>query len=334
MGARGIVATLSQPSNHDAIEPTIVTLERSAVRLVTIGAEQAGRRLDNVLLSQLRHAPKSLIYKLLRSGQVRINGGRAKPDYRVAAGDVLRIPPVSARSSDPTHVPAARRAALEAAVIFEDSSWIVVNKPSGVACHGGSGRPYGVIEIMRALRPDLTRLDLGHRLDRETSGCLLLSKDLAALHAFHDALRERNTVKQYTTLLRGRLAPDLGRIDASLAMRREAGSERRAAVTDDGKPAATVIESQQACGAHTLVTLRLETGRMHQIRAHARHIGHPVAGDRDYGDKDFNREMRALGLERLFLHAGRLAFDHLSYPLDVSAPLPDALAAVVARLRT
>ncbi len=324
-GARRNIATLVQSGNDDT--------PRQAVRTEIIGAADAGRRLDNVLAAVLRGAPRSLIYKLVRSGQVRVNGRRAKPDYRVLAGDQVRIPPVGApaqRSGGPP--PASRLAQLEAAIIHEDEQVLVVDKPSGLACHAGSGISYGVIEIARAMRPQVERLDLGHRLDRETSGCLVLTKNLATLQAFHAALRERESIKLYQALLAGHVPAGLQRIEASLANSRADQPERRATVSDAGRPASTVVEEREPYGPHTFVRLRLETGRMHQIRAHARHIGHPVAGDREYGDPAVNRALRKLGLRRLFLHASALRVDVPGLHLEVSAGLPPALQAVLARL--
>lgn len=307
--------------------------KRTATRIETITAANAGRRLDNVLLTLIKRAPRSLVYKLLRSGQVRVNGGRVKPDYRVLTGDRVRIPPVTDNSADAGHIPASRLAQLDAAIIDENAHFIILNKPAGLACHGGSGLRYGVIEIMRALRPEATRLDLAHRLDRETSGCLVLTKDVVTLREFHAALRQRETCKQYLALLRGRVPDELSRIDAALEIHREPEGERRARVAESGKSAATVIESRQTCGAHTLVTLRLETGRMHQIRAHAQYIGHPIAGDRDYGDEAFNREMKHYGLKRLFLHAQRIAAAKPELNLDAEVPLAPELETVLTKIR-
>jgi 23S rRNA pseudouridine955/2504/2580 synthase len=302
---------------------------RTAVRTEVITAADAGRRLDNVLMNLIKHAPKGLIYKLLRSGQVRVNSGRAKPDYRVIEGDRVRVPPVIPNSAERDTVPPSRLEQLRGAIVHEDAHLIVVNKPSGLACHGGTGLSYGVIEVMRALRPELTRLDLAHRLDRETSGCLVLTKDLGTLQAFHGALRERETCKQYVALLRGHVPDDLMRIDAHLNTRRNEHGERRAEVEEGGKAAATVVEQRRRYGANTLVRLRLETGRMHQIRAHARYIGHPIAGDREYGDAKFNREMKRHGLRRLFLHAERIAVTASTSSVDVVVPPGPDLEAVL-----
>jgi 23S rRNA pseudouridine955/2504/2580 synthase len=305
--------------------------KRTAVRAEAIAAEHAGRRIDNYLIGRLGHAPKSLVYKLLRSGQVRVNGSRVKPDYRLAAADVVRIPPLVEEAAGEVTIPAARIAGFEALVLHECADFLVIDKPAGLACHAGSGLRYGVIEIARAARPRAPRLDLAHRIDRDTSGCLVLSRNVAALREFHAQQRAQRIDKRYQALLRGRVPPGLERIDAALTPTRAHG-EKRSAVARGGREAATLVERRSAQGAHTLVELRLVTGRLHQIRAHALHIGHPVAGDRLYGDPAFNAELAAVGLTRLFLHASSIAFQAGGRMLEVSAPLPAALADVLARL--
>lgn len=318
-------------SNHETKHGN--SAARTAVRAETVTAEHAGRRIDNYLLQLLKPAPKSLVYKLLRSGQVRVNGGRCKPDYRLNGGDVLRIPPVVAVAPGEVHIPDARLAQLEAAVLFEDAHFLIVDKPAGLACHGGTGVGYGVIEIARRLRPGVARLDLAHRLDRDTSGCLILTKQVDVLRGLHEEIRERQMDKRYVALLRGHVSPDIKSISAALESNREQGAEKRARVKDDGKASQTIVERVESVGPHSLVHLRLVTGRMHQIRAHAQHIGHSVAGDRHYGDEDFNREMAGLGLKRLFLHAASIGFETGGRQLAVEAPLPEELAQVLAALR-
>lgn len=306
---------------------------KTAVRIATVDAEQVGRRLDNVLLALIKGAPRSLIYKLLRSGQVRVNGGRVKPQYRVAEGDQVRIPPLEVLDENKPNIPGSRLAQLKSAILLEDEDYLIIDKPSGLSCHAGSAQRYGVIEVMRAVRPDIKRLDLGHRLDRETSGCLVLSKHLTALQHFHAVLRERATEKIYAALLRDLPPAGMTRIEAALEVSRQSHGERRAAVSAAGKTAATEIVDCTPCGPHALVRLRLETGRMHQIRAHAQHIGLPVAGDRDYGDAEFNRALRPLGLKRLFLHAESINFEVPSGPRAIQAALPAELDAVIASLQ-
>lgn len=317
---------MTRPSNQPAAPAAI----RTAVRTEEVTARDDGRRLDNFLATRLKEAPRSLIYKLVRSGQVRVNGGRAKPEQRLACGDRIRIPPLTLLPEHgPASIPAARIAALETCILHEDAHVLVLDKPAGLACHGGSGVRYGVIEIMRAARPALGRLDLAHRLDRDTSGCLVMCKDLPSLRLVNTALRERETRKEYVALLRGHLPAELRRIDATLGIARDAHGERRAAVASDGKAASTVIETATPIGSHTLVRLRLLTGRMHQIRAHARHIGHPIAGDPLYGDAGFDAELATLGLDRLFLHAARIVVPIPGGHLDIGAPLPAELTRVL-----
>ncbi|MEQ8661557.1 MAG: RluA family pseudouridine synthase [Gammaproteobacteria bacterium] len=301
------------------------------MRTVTVAREHAGRRVDNFLQGELGGVPRGLVYKLLRSGQVRVNGARAKPDRRLVSGDEVRIPPVD-DGSGPVQVPAVRIAAFEPMILHEDARFLVVDKPAGLACHAGSGIRYGLIEIARAARADLERLDLAHRLDRDTSGCVVMCKDVATLRAVNAALRERSAVKRYTALLCGHLAPHTAHIEATLTIARDVHGERRASVHEAGKQARTLVERITPVGGHTLVELRLETGRMHQIRAHARHLGHPVAGDRHYGDEQCNAALAAHGLERLFLHASQVTLTTPFGNLDVHAPLPHALAVVLTQL--
>ena len=325
------ITTLSVLSNHETDATNLSP--RTAVRAETVAAEHAGRRIDNFLLQLLKPAPKRLVYKLLRSGQVRVNGGRCKPDYRLNSGDVLRIPPVVAIVPGAIHIPNSRLAQLAAAVLYEDDHFLIVDKPAGLACHGGTGVGYGVIEIARRLRPEVARLDLAHRLDRDTSGCLILTKQVDVLRGLHSEIRERQIDKRYCALLRGRLPPGLESINAALHASREQGAEKRARVKADGKMSETIIEQVDPAGPHCLVQLRLVTGRMHQIRAHAQHIGHSVAGDRHYGDDEFNREMVGRGLQRLFLHAASIGFELGRRRIEVAAPLPPELASVLNGLR-
>ncbi len=323
---------MSVLSNHETDHAS--SAARTAVRAETVSQEHAGRRIDNYLLLLLKPAPKSLVYKLLRSGQVRVNGGRCKPDYRLVNGDVLRIPPVVANVPGELHIPESRLAQLEAAILFENEHFLIVDKPAGLACHGGTGVGYGVIEVARRLRPQVARLDLAHRLDRDTSGCLILTKQVDVLRGLHEEIRERQMEKRYVALMRGRLPSGLTSISAALESSRAQGAEKRARVKSEGKASQTLVEQVEAAGPHSLVGLRLVTGRMHQIRAHAQHIGHSVAGDRHYGDDDFNREMASRGLKRLFLHAASIGFDTATGPIAVEAPLPAELEQLLSGLRS
>ena len=305
-----------------------------AVRLATVPDDRDGQRIDNFLTGQLKGVPKSLVYRLLRTGQVRINGKRAKPDARVSAGDTVRIPPVrtaAAGESGP-----APRAMIERAVqsiIFEDRDFLVLDKPAGIAAHGGSGVAFGAIELLRAARPDET-LELAHRLDRDTSGVLVLARRRAALTALQELIREGHITKQYLALLHGH--PKRARFDVNVPLRKFdlQGGERMVRVSDDGKPALTAFKVLGNYADASLAEVTLYTGRTHQIRVHAQHAGHPLAGDEKYGLREFNKAMRAFGLRRLFLHAARFEFELNGKTHSFSAPLARDLADVLDRLPT
>ncbi|MDR9455032.1 MAG: RluA family pseudouridine synthase [Spiribacter sp.] len=305
----------------------------SGVTIETVPEALAGQRIDNFLLRHLKGVPRTRVYRLLRKGEVRVNGGRIRPTYRLAAGDAVRIPPVRQADRAPTEASGRILARLESAILHEDSRVLVLDKPSGLAVHGGSGIAYGVIEALRQLRPDAPFLDLAHRLDRDTSGCLAIAKRRSALRTLHTAFREGAVDKRYLALLRGQIASPHMRVEAPLKAFAGRGGERIMRVAADGQFARTdftVLESYQGW---TLVRAQLHTGRMHQIRAHAAHLGHPVAMDARYGDAEADRELRALGLKRLFLHAESLRFDlPPEGQIAVDAPLPDALSDCQRRL--
>jgi len=312
------------PANTD-------THPRSAVRKVEVGPEHAARRLDNFLGAELPGAPRAYVYRVIRSGEVRVNGRRAKPEQRLQAGDEVRIPPFTAA---PTAAPRIGRALLtriEACILYEDARLLVVDKPAGIAVHGGSGLDFGLIDVVRALRPDGGRIDLVHRLDRETSGCLLFARDHATLRRLHALMREGQVDKAYVALLAGRLPARPLDCRAPLAMLPDRHGEKHAVVRPDGLSAHTTFRVRRHYDEATLAAVALDTGRTHQIRAHAAHLGHPVAGDERYGDTDFNRRLKAQGLKRLFLHAERLEFE-LDGPRSFTAPLPAELAAVLSAL--
>ncbi len=316
-----------------ATEVTRNTSAAAAVRIETVAEDRAGQRLDNFLLGRLKGAPRSLVYRLLRSGQVRVNGGRAKPETRLESGDRVRIPPVRLGAEAPVSTPPARQAAaLAEAIVFEDEALLALNKPSGLASHGGSGLRFGVIELLRAHRPGKT-LELVHRLDRDTSGLLLVAKRRSALTELQALMRRSEGIdKRYLTLLVGRLPG--GAIEVDLPLRKSApqGGERMVRVDDDGKPSLTRFRLLERRGGHSFCEAAIATGRTHQIRVHAAHVGHPVAGDDKYGEREVNRRLRErAGLERLFLHAARLEFslDDGRRPYLLSAPLPDDLGAVL-----
>jgi len=325
---------LSKPDSSAAERPAPTDVGIK-VRQVEVGDAAAGQRIDNFLLAQLRGVPKSLVYRILRRGEVRVNKGRVKPSYRVVAGDQVRLPPLRlGLEKVPPRPSKALAAQLDQAVLYEDELVLVLNKPAGLAVHGGSGISLGVIETLRALRPG-AELELVHRLDRDTSGCLLVSKRRSALRRLHAQLREGTVDKRYLVLLAGRLSRPVVEVTAPLRKNLLQGGERMVQVDlAEGKPARTVIRSRRRLGALTLAEVQLDTGRTHQIRVHAAHLGAPVAGDDKYGDASVNARLRALGLKRLFLHAAALSFRPRDEepPIRVEAPLPEALDNVLKTL--
>ena len=303
------------------------------VRTVDVTEDDAGQRIDNFLARHLRGVPRSRIYRILRRGEVRVNGGRVKPAHRLAAGDRVRIPPVRIAERPETLIPASLHDRLENAVIYEDKRLLVIDKPCGLAVHGGSGLSFGVIEALRKLRPKCQSLELVHRLDRETSGCLMISKRRSELRSLHELLRTGQVEKRYLTLLAGRLPEDRLVCKAPLTVVRR-GGERHVEVDTDGREAHSEFIRLENYRSATLVEVLLVTGRTHQIRAHAAHLGIPVAGDDRYGNCAANRQFAAKGLRRLFLHAHALRFErpHNGEDFQVSAPLPDELRTVLNRL--
>ena len=310
------------------------TTGRPAVQHLQIAKEAAGQRLDNFLLTQLKGVPKSHVYRLLRKGEVRVNKGRARPDYRLAWGDVVRLPPVRRpEAGAPTAGDRSAGLRLEDHIIHEDDRVIVLDKPSGIAVHGGSGLSRGVIEALRAARPDAPYLELVHRLDRETSGCLLIAKRRSTLRALHELLREGRVEKRYLALVKGRW--ELGQVRLDDRLRKSVrGGERMATVDESGKAATSIFRPVEIGAAASLLEVRIMTGRTHQIRVQAAEAGHPLAGDDRYGDRDYNRRMKGLGLNRLFLHAASIGWeDPKSGEWRLySTPLPEELAEVVSRL--
>ncbi len=309
---------------------------RATVRTVRVPEDRAGQRLDNFLLGQLKGAPRSLVYKLVRSGQVRVNGGRAKAERKLDAGDEVRIPPVNlSETGDKAPPSSGFLQRMEAAILFEDTRLLVINKPSGVASHGGSGISHGAIETLRALRPNQS-LELVHRLDRDTSGLLIVAKKRSALTELQALMREDGGInKRYLTLLAGRMPDGVMSVDAPLHVGLRQGGERHVQVNESGKPSLSHFRVLERRGGHSYCEVHIETGRTHQIRVHARHIGHPVAGDDKYGDEAVNKRLRdQAGLKRLFLHAASLEFtlEGGKTPYLLNAPLASELAQVLDRL--
>ncbi len=305
--------------------------------MIKVPEDRAGQRLDNFLLGQLKGAPRSLVYKLVRSGQVRVNGGRAKADRKLDGGEEVRIPPVNLNElGDKAPPPSSFLQRMEEAIVFEDAKLLVINKPTGVASHGGSGISHGAIETMRALRPNMN-LELVHRLDRDTSGLLILAKKRSALVELQALLREDHggIQKRYLTLLAGRMPDGVMSVDAPLHVGLRQGGERHVQVNAIGKPSLSHFKVLERRGGQSYCEVRIETGRTHQIRVHAQHIGHPVAGDDKYGDPAVNKRFREqIGLKRLFLHAASLEFalDGGKTPYVLNAPLPPDLVEAMNRL--
>lgn len=318
---------------HAAASPA----PHSGVRQLEIAPDDQGQRVDNFLLRELKSVPRSRVYRILRRGEVRVNGKRVKPEYRLVAGDRLRVPPVRIDvQPKERRVPDSLLETVRSAIVHEDRELLVVNKPAGLAVHGGSGLDFGVIEVLRADRPNES-LELVHRLDRETSGCLLVARRRSSLRALHALLREGRVEKRYLALLAGQWPHGKARIDVPLKTRQLQGGERIVRAQAGGKEAVSVFAPIEFYGKRaTLVEVDLKTGRTHQIRVHALHSGHPVAGDQKYGDRDFNQEMRGLGLERMFLHATAISFTwpETERQVDLSVPLDVELKAVLDRLAT
>ncbi len=303
---------------------------QNAVKIIEISGDQAGQRLDNYLLTRLKGVPKSHVYRLLRSGQVRVNKGRKKPDYRLEAGDKVRLPPVATAKREQKAVPDAVLTLLEKARLFENNDIMVLNKPAGIAVHGGRALDFGIIEALRTMYPG-QYIELVHRLDRDTSGCLVLAKNRAALSQLHRSLRmDGNNLtaamvrKSYLALVAGRWQQ--GELTVDLPLRKiRRGGEHRVEVSADGARAVSHFKLVQHYAVASLMQVRIETGRTHQIRVHAAAMGHAVAGDTKYGDASFNREIKKMGLRRLFLHASDIDLP-IGGGLSIHAPLTEDLS--------
>ncbi|MEJ2515279.1 MAG: RluA family pseudouridine synthase [Gammaproteobacteria bacterium] len=301
------------------------------VRFAEVDSDRDGQRVDNFLSARLRGLPRSLVYRMIRTGQVRINGKRCKPSTRLNTGDTVRIPPAPRSSGEDASVPESARAVVRAAILYEDDDLLVVDKPAGMAVHAGSGLAWGVIDALRQDRPGQF-LELVHRLDRETSGCLLLARNGAELKRLGAAFRAGEVDKFYLCLLDGRLPQDLLEVDAPLA-RIDGGQRRLVEVAAAGKPALTRFRRLEALGESTYAEAELLTGRTHQIRVHAAHLGMPLAGDDKYSDRNALRKWRRRGLRRIFLHAHRMVVPRADgTTLAFDAPLPDDLRGVLDEL--
>ena len=293
-------------------------LNKPRARWLEVGEEAAAQRIDNFLLRHLKGVPKSHVYRVLRSGEVRVNSGRVKPEYRLQAGDRVRVPPIRTSQKTITAKPA------EFPVVHEDAAILVVDKPAGVAVHGGSGVSFGVIESLRAARPEARFLELAHRLDRDTSGLLIVAKKRSALVELHRMLRDGEIEKVYLTVAKGRWEGKAREIRESLHKYVNAQGERRVSVGEAGMAAVTKIRVLKKSPQFSLLEVGLMTGRTHQIRVHLSHAGHPVLGDDKYGDFELNHRLEKAGVRRLFLHAKRLAFSHplSGQSMQLETPLP------------
>jgi 23S rRNA pseudouridine955/2504/2580 synthase len=300
-----------------------------AVRWLEVAEEEAGQRIDNYLLARLKGVPKTHVYRILRSGEVRVNSKRVEASRRVVAGDRIRIPPVRVAERD-EDVPAPH---FRLPILHEDDAFLAIDKPSGIAVHGGSGVAHGVIESLRAMRPEARYLELVHRLDRETSGVLLVAKKRSALTGLHELFRSRDMDKRYLAAVAGRFRNEMQRVRAALAQRVNAAGEKRVSVSEAGQAAETVFRRVARGPEFSLLEAELLTGRTHQIRVHLAHLRHPVLGDDKYGDFELNKRLRREGLKRMFLHAHRLAFAHplTGEAMELVAPLPRDLQAFRAR---
>ncbi|MDP4030548.1 MAG: RluA family pseudouridine synthase [Gallionella sp.] len=310
-------------------------LSKDSVAFLTVDESGESQRIDNFLFRLLKGVPKSHVYQILRGGEVRVNKKRAKPTYRLQLGDQLRIPPIRvAEKPQAEFVPA-----VEFPILYEDDALLALNKPSGVAVHGGSGVSFGVIEQMRRARPQAKFLELVHRLDRETSGVLLLAKKRSALTAMHEIMREGNSDKRYYTLVLGQWRNAKQHVRLPLHKFDTPQGEKRVMVREDGQASHTIFTllkswPESSLPAFSLLEAQLKTGRTHQIRVHLSHLGFPIAGDDKYGDFARNRELMKQGLKRMFLHAHSISFSHplTGEPLHITAPLPQELEKFIARL--
>ncbi|QBC44986.1 RluA family pseudouridine synthase [Iodobacter fluviatilis] len=308
---------------------------KASVTFLTVDEEDAGQRLDNFLLKHLKGVPKSHIYRIVRSGEVRVNKGRSDVTYRLLAGDILRLPPVRVAEKPDAAPAVAASHRIDIPIIFEDEAILILNKPAGLAVHGGSGVSFGLIELIRAQRPQAKFLELVHRLDRETSGILMVAKKRSALIVLQDALRDNHRIdKRYLALVKGVWGNPRSHVKFSLLKYNTAEGERRVRVSPEGKISHTVVNRRQVWKDCSLLECELKTGRTHQIRVHLASSDHPILGDEKYGDFALNKLLPRQGLRRMFLHAWRLIVDHpiTGKPLELEAPLPPELQSYIDQL--
>ncbi|MCP3699790.1 MAG: 23S rRNA pseudouridine(955/2504/2580) synthase RluC [Aliivibrio sp.] len=312
-----------------------MTDDKPKVQFVDIDDDFAGQRIDNFLLARLKNVPKSMIYRIVRKGEVRVNKKRIKPEYKLQEGDMVRIPPVKVPEPTAPDLPSVKLAKvseLESCIIYEDDHLLILNKPSGTAVHGGSGLKFGAIEALRALRPDARFLELVHRIDRDTSGILLVAKKRSALRRLQEQFRNKTVQKYYFALVMGQWKSTCKVVNAPL-LKNEVNSIVR--VNSNGKPSETRFKILENFEQATLIQASPITGRTHQIRVHAQYTGHPIGWDDRYGDRRFDAYSGQFGLDRLFLHAANIKFTHPSTEelMDISAPMENKLERVLKGLR-
>lgn len=304
-------------------------MQKNSVRYITVSADYAGQRIDNYLITLLKGVPKTHIYRILRKGEVRINKKRVQPSYRLQENDQLRLPPLQLADKEPKVQPSQPLIKLLSdRILYEDKALLIINKPSGIAVHGGSGVKLGIVEALRTMYPKSPHLELAHRLDSDTSGCLILAKKRSILKELHDLFREGRIHKIYWTLTKGHWKKSDLRVELPLRKNIIHGGERMVRVHHEGKPSITLFHPLEKYTDSTLVEVTLLTGRTHQIRVHAEAKGHPIAGDDKYGDKEFNKSMREQGVKRLFLHAYSIDFllPSTGQMIKIQAPLDPELA--------
>ncbi|MEM7206843.1 MAG: RluA family pseudouridine synthase [Pseudomonadota bacterium] len=297
---------------------------------VTVDAD--GQRLDNFLLKHLKGVPKSHVYRIVRKGEVRVNRKRSKPEQRLNAGDQIRIPPIRTALRATGEIPAYWLKRIEKSILFEDDELIAIDKPSGLAAHGGSGIDFGLSDVLHRLRVDSRHWELAHRLDRDTSGCLIAAKNRQCLNAVQNQFRSGDVYKMYSALTMGHWRHSPTRVSAPLLKNQSEGGERIVKVNPEGKPAISRFSEVESFEGASLVEVEIETGRTHQIRVHAQHSGHPIAADARYGNRAFNKRVRACGLKRLFLHASKIRLRHRGRLLEITSALPDDLQNVLTML--
>lgn len=298
---------------------------------LTIEANAHGQRVDNYLMSLLKGVPRSHVYRILRKGEVRVNGGRKKPVYKLKEGDLLRVPPIKIELKETVAIPERVYTELATAILHEDEQILVLNKPSGIAVHSGTGISYGVIEVFKAYHPNSEHLELVHRIDRDTSGCLLLAKGRPVLNELQNAFRSRDMQKSYLALLKGRMPRSPMVVTKSL-LKTEISGESMVVVDAKGKQAHSEFVLQQPLEGASWVRVNIKTGRTHQIRVHAQSLGQPLAGDNKYGDATFNKRCKQLGVKRLCLHAHTLGFHLAGQDYQFTAPIPEDIQQLVDRL--